>query len=83
MNKEIKMSVSTLTRTKDSKAIYVLFTDNEKSAEFALPELQIVCNRGFSEEEIEQLKDYTDNERDRIFEIAKSVDPMKNFLGME
>ena len=83
MNKEIKMSVSTLTRTKDSKAIYVLFTDNEKSAEFALPELKLVFNRGFSEEEIEQLKDYTDNERDRIFEIAKSVDPMKNFLGME
>lgn len=81
MNEEIKMCVSTLTRTKDSKAIYVLFTDKEKSAEFSLPELKLISKRGFSDEEIDQLKDYVDNERDSIYDIAKSVDPMKNFLG--
>ena len=81
MNEEIKMSVSTITRTKDSKAVYVLFTDGDKSAEFTLPDLKLISNRGFSNDEISQLTEYLDNETDQIFKVAGSIDPMKNFLG--
>ena len=81
MNSEIKMSVSTMTRTKDSKAVYVLFEDGEKNAEFALPEGKLVNNRGFSDEEIKQLADYVENEQDSIFALAKEINPMKAFLG--
>lgn len=81
MNSEIKMSVSTMTRTKDSKAVYVLFEDGKKNAEFALPEGKLVSNSGFSDEEIAQLKDYVENEQDSIFELAKKINPMKAFLG--
>lgn len=81
MNSEIKMSVSTMTRTKDSKAVYVLFEDGAKSAEFSLPEGKLVRKAGFSEEEIAQLTDYVDNERDSIYDIAKQINPMKSFLG--
>ena len=82
MNSEIKMSVSSMTRTKDNKAVYILFEDGTKNAEFCLPEGKLVSNSGFSDEEIAQLKDYVDNEQDSIYDLAKNVNPMKAFLGM-
>lgn len=70
-----------MTRTKDSKAVYVLFQDGDKSAEIAIPECRLVNNKGFSDEEIAQLTDYVQNEQDSIYELAKKVNPMKAFLG--
>ncbi len=81
MNDEIRMSVSGMTRTKDSKAVYVMFQDGDKNAEIALPECRLVSNKGFSDEEIAQLTDYVSNEQDSIFELAKGINPMKAFLG--
>ena len=75
------MSVSCVTRTKDSKAVYVMFQDGDKNAEIALPECRLVSNKGFSDEEISQLMDYAANEKDSIFELAKGINPMKAFLG--
>ena len=80
MSNEIKMSVSSMTRTKDSKAVYVMFSDNEKSVEFSLPGCSLVNNKGFSDEEIAQLKDYVSNEQDYIYSLAKQVNPMKAFM---
>lgn len=65
MNNEITMSVSGMTRTKDEKAIYILFSDAEKSAEFALPGCRMISNKGFDLEEIRQLEEYIDSEQDR------------------
>ena len=70
-----------MTRTKDSKAVYVLFQDGDKSAEIAIPECRLVNNKGFSDEEIAQLTDYVQNEQDSIYELAKKINPMKAFLG--
>ena len=81
MSNEIKMSVSSMTRTKDSKAVYVMFSDNDKIAEFTLPGLNVISNKGFSDEEINQLKDYMANEQDAIYALAKQVNPMKAFMG--
>ena len=81
MSNEIKMSVSSMTRTKDSKAVYVMFSDNDKIAEFTLPGLNVISNKGFSDEEINQLKDYMTNEQDAIYALAKQVNPMKAFMG--
>ncbi len=81
MNDSIRMSVSTVTRTKDKKAVYVLFQDEGKSAEFALPECELVKNDGFSEEDIGQLLEYVRNEKNTIFDMAKQINPMKSFFG--
>ncbi|MCR5503929.1 MAG: hypothetical protein K6F53_13075 [Lachnospiraceae bacterium] len=81
MSDGIQMSVSSMTRTDQKKAVYVLFRDGEKTAEFALPECELIKNSGFSEEELGKLREYTDGDRDRIFELARGVDPMKAFLG--
>ena len=83
MNTEISMTVSTMTRQGDDKAIYVVFTDGDKSAEFVVPEDRLLKNNGFSEEEIASLTDYVVNEHDSIYSIAKKINPMKSFLGMQ
>ena len=81
MSNEIRMSVSSLIRTENKKAIYVLFQDGKKSAELTLPDLGVVRNEGFTKEEIEQLKDYMDNERDTIYAMAKEINPLRAFMG--
>lgn len=83
MNSEVKMQVSSFFRKDGEKSIYVMFNDSDKSAEFILPECKLLKNSGFSEDELEQLKDYIDNEKDSIYEIAKKVNPMKGFLGQK
>lgn len=81
MNDTVQMSVSSMTRHGDEKAVYVLFTDGDKSAEFSVPGCKLLNSKGFDEEELHQLKEYVDNEQDYIFGIAKDVNPMKAFMG--
>jgi len=81
MNSEIKMSVSSMTRKGDKKAVYVLFTDGDNSAEFSLPGSSLLSNRGFTKEEIQQLKEYIDNEQDYLFGLAKGINPLRGFMG--
>lgn len=71
-----------MTRTENSKAIYVLFTDDKKSAEFSIPGCKLVSNKGFRDIEIEELKDYVLNEQDSIMSLAKTINPMRAFMGL-
>ena len=80
MNKDIKMSVSSMTRKDDKKAVYVFFQDGEKTAEFTLPGCELVRNKGFSDDDVRQLKDYIENEQDSIFAMAKLVNPLKAMM---
>ena len=81
MNSEIKMSVSSMTRSGDKKAVYVLFQDGDKSAEYSLPGCDLIRNKGFSEDELKSLKEYMDNEQDSIYAMAKGVNPIKALMG--
>lgn len=81
MNREIKMSISSMTRAGDKKAVYVLFTDKDSSAEFTIPGCQLLSSHGFAEEDLMQLKEYIDNEQDYLFSLAKEINPIRSFLG--
>lgn len=83
MNSEIRMSVSSMTRTDDKKGVYVLFTDGDKSAEFVVPGCKVISNKGFSDEDLKNLRDYVENEQDYIFSLAKNINPIKAFLGVD
>ncbi len=83
MNSEIRMFVSSMTRSGDKKGIYVLFTDGDKSAEFCIPDMRLVKNAGFSKEEIKSLLEYMENEQEYIYSVAKNVNPLNGFLGKE
>ncbi|MBO4920824.1 MAG: hypothetical protein J5372_02795 [Lachnospiraceae bacterium] len=80
MNKDINMSVSSMTRSKEKKAVYVFFQDGEKTAEFTVPGCELLKNNGFSDEDISQLKAYITNEQDTIFDMAKQVNPLKAMM---
>lgn len=81
MNNEVKMSVSSMTRNDDKKGVFVLFTDKDRAVEFIVPGCKVISNKGFNEDEIKQLRDYVDNEQDYIYSLAKTVNPMKAFMG--
>lgn len=81
MNSEVKMSVSSMMRNDDKKGVYVLFTDKDKSAEFVVPGCKVISNKGFTADELKQLRDYIDNEQDYIFSLSKTVNPMKAFMS--
>lgn len=68
-------------RNDDKKGVYVLFTDKDKSAEFVVPGCKVISNKGFSADELKQLRDYIDNEQDYIFSLSKTVNPMKAFMS--
>ncbi|MCR5800578.1 MAG: hypothetical protein K6G69_10930 [Lachnospiraceae bacterium] len=70
-----------MTRTDNKKAVYVLFTDDRKSAEFAIPECKLIRNDGFAADEIDQLMQYVKNEQDSILDVAKGINPLKAFMG--
>lgn len=80
MNGEVKMSVSSMTRKDGNKAVYVLFQDGKREAEFAVPGCRMVRNSGFSDEEVRSLRDFVDGEQDKIFAMAKEAGPIKAFL---
>ena len=80
MNGEMRMSVSSMTRAGEKKAVYVLFQDGKKEAEFTLPECRTVRNVGFSDDEIKALRDYVEGAQDRIYALAKEVNPIKAFM---
>lgn len=80
MSDEIRMSVSSMTRTDKKKGVYVLFTDKERTAEFVIPEFKLVSVKGFSKDEVEQLREYIKGEQDMIMSMAKTVNPMKAMM---
>ena len=80
MSESVNMSVSAINGKNEDRVVYVLFTDEEKSAELSLPGCKIISNKGFSEEELTQLKTYAENSEDYIFSLAKEINPMKAFM---
>ena len=80
MSDEIKMSVSPIILTKDKKVLYVQFQDNKRMAEFELPELKVVYNKGFIDEDICQLMESIKNETEYIYSLSKGVNPVKAMI---
>ena len=80
MSENISMSVSSPIVKGEKKLVYVLFSEDGKTAEFEAPGAVLVNNTGFSHDDIEVLKDYVLSNWNTIFDMAKNIDPMKAFL---
>ena len=80
MSKDIKITISGMTRTADNKAIYVLFEDDDKSAEIAIPGSRLIANHGFSDEEISEFMEYVISQKDTIYETAKTINPLRAMM---
>ena len=56
MNDTVQMSVYSMTCHGDEKAIYVFFSDDEKTAEFMIPGCKLLNSSGFDDGELRQLE---------------------------
>lgn len=76
----MNMLVSGITVKGDKKIAYVCFEENSRIAEGIIPDCKIIRNTGFSEDEVNQLEIYMQNNLVMLKKQAAGVDPMKAFL---
>lgn len=77
----MNMSVSSIVGKDGKREIYVLFTEGERNAEGRLSDYKMISSRGFTREENDMLEAYMRREKDRILQMAKSVNVMDAFLN--
>lgn len=77
----MNMSVSSIVNKDGKREIYVLFTEGERNAEGRLSDFKMISSRGFTREENDMLEAYMRREKDRILQMAKSVNVMDAFLN--
>ena len=73
MQDELKMSVSPICEKDGKRYAFVTFSDGTRLAEGKIPECEMISNRGFSEEEIEKLKEYMQKELPQLKKMAAGV----------
>lgn len=77
----MNMSVSSIVSKDGKREIYVLFTEGDRNAEGRLSDYKMISSRGFTREENDMLEAYMRREKDRILQMAKSVNVMDAFLN--
>lgn len=80
ISEKVNVTVSGITRTENSKAVYVLIEDVDKNAEFSLPGCKLISNKGFNQSELDELREYIDVNQDEIFKLAKGLNPIKAMM---
>ena len=80
ISEKTKVTISGITRTENSKAVYVLIEDENKKAEFSLPGCKLINNKGFNQSELNELREYIDGNQDEIFKLAKSINQMRAMM---
>ncbi len=74
------MSVSGILNRGESRSICVMIEDGQRSAEIRLPEGEILSKKGYTDEEINELIAYLNDNMDDILNTARGVNPMKAFM---
>ena len=67
------MSVSPVCVKDNKQYAFVSFTDGNKVAEGKIPECIIISNKGFGEEEVEQLENYMRRELKNLKKMAAGI----------
>lgn len=80
MNHEVNMSVSPICAKDGEKYAFVSFTDAERSAEGKIPDCKIVSNKGFSQEEVEQLEAYMQDHLATLKRMAAGIRVIDAFM---
>lgn len=65
---------------KEKKVAYLNFDDGNKSAEIRIPDCKILNSKGFTQEELKHLEIYTKANKEKFWEQAKQMNPMKAFM---
>lgn len=81
MKDEMKMSVSSIVSKDGKREIYVLFQEEDCTAEGRLSDYKMIHSNGFTEEEVAMLETYMRTEKDTIVRMAKNINVMDAFLN--
>ena len=73
MNQELNMTVSPVCVKDGEKCAYVSFSDGTRFAEGRIPDCKIISNKGFSQEEAEQLENYMSMELAMLKRTAAGI----------
>ena len=79
---EIQMMVSGRLKKDGREIVRVSFFRNDDYADGVLPDAVIEKTSGFEETELAILEKYLRDHKDEIYAQARTVNPMKNFLGL-
>ena len=77
----IKVVVSPVIKQDGRQKIFISFIDEEdkREAEAIIPGLVFIKNVGFSDEELDEFREFLENEN--ILETAKTINPLAEFFG--
>ena len=73
MNEELNMTISPVCMKDGEKCAYISFSDGTRTAEGRIPECKIISNKGFLQEEVEQLESYMSAELATLKRIAAGI----------
>jgi len=79
----IKVVVSPVIKQDGRQKIFISFIDEEdkREAEAIIPGLVFIKNVGFSDEELDEFREFLENEQGNILETAKTINPLAEFFG--
>lgn len=80
-DRTINMTVSPVCTKNGTKVAYVSFTDGERTAEGEIPVCRITQNKGFDEDEVEQLENYMRRELTTLKKTAARINVLDAFMG--
>lgn len=73
MENAVNMSVSPICVKDGEKYAFVSFTEGSRTAEGKIPDCRIISNKGFSQEEVEQLESYMQRELPQLKKMAAGI----------
>lgn len=76
----MNVMVSGIATREGRKVAYVMFEDNGRSAEAIIPECSILSNKGFSDKELENLKDYMFENMEQLKRQAMDINPLRALM---
>ena len=83
MEDNIRMVVSPVVKQDRRQKIFINFMDynDKREAEAVIPGCVFIKNVGFSDEELEILKEYMEEKQSEILEKAGTINPLAEFFG--
>ena len=83
MEDNIRIVVSPVVKQDGRQKIFINFMDynDKREAEAVIPGCLFIKNVGFSDEELEILKEYMEEKQSEILEKAGTINPLAEFFG--
>lgn len=76
----MNMLISGVSEKDGKKVAYVSFEDGKRIAEGIIPDCNIIRNDGFTDEEVEMLKEYLKDNLETIKREAAGINPIKAMM---